>query len=82
MSHQKTFDDLSNFFSTMEEGTIAKLTDKGFGFIAREGQDKDLFFHSNELEGVQYNELNEGDKVTFEVAEGPKGLNATKVARA
>jgi len=66
----------------MAEGTIAKLTDKGFGFIAREGEEKDLFFHSNELEGVQYNELNEGDKVTFEVAEGPKGLNATKVARA
>ena len=65
----------------MAEGTIAKLTDKGFGFIAREGEEKDLFFHSNELEGVQYNELNEGDKVTFEVAEGPKGLNATKVAR-
>jgi len=65
----------------MAEGTIAKLTDKGFGFIAREGEEKDLFFHSNELEGVQYNELNEGDKVTFEVAEGPKGLNATKVQR-
>lgn len=65
----------------MAEGTIAKLTDKGFGFIAREGEEKDLFFHSNELEGVQYNELNEGDKVTFEVAEGPKGLNAVKVQR-
>jgi len=65
----------------MEEGTIARLTDKGFGFITREGHDKDLFFHSNELEGVQYSELNEGDKVTFEVAQGPKGENATKVKR-
>ena len=66
----------------MAEGTIARLTDRGFGFIAREGEEKDLFFHSNELEGVTFDELKEGDKVTFEVAEGPKGLNATKVSRA
>ena len=66
----------------MNEGTIARLTDRGFGFIAREGEEKDLFFHSNELQDVQYDELREGDKVTFEVAEGPKGLNATKVKRA
>ena len=66
----------------MTEGTIARLTDRGFGFISREGEEKDLFFHSNELEGVTFDELKEGDKVTFEVAEGPKGLNATKVSRA
>jgi CspA family cold shock protein len=66
----------------MQEGTIARLTDRGFGFIAREGEEKDLFFHSNELQNVQYDELKEGDKVTFEVVEGPKGLNATKVNRA
>lgn len=65
----------------MTEGTIARLTDRGFGFIAREGEDKDLFFHSNELVGVEFNDLNEGDKVTFEVADGPKGPNATKVSR-
>ena len=63
----------------MQEGTISKLTDRGYGFISREGEEKDLFFHSNELENVQFNELQEGDKVTFEVAEGPKGLNAVKV---
>ena len=66
----------------MEQGTIARLTDRGFGFIAREGEEKDIFFHSNELQDVQFNELREGDKVTFEVGEGPKGLNATKVSRA
>ena len=66
----------------MTEGTIARLTDRGFGFIAREGEEKDLFFHSNELDGVEFNDLKEGDKVTFEVVEGPKGLNATKVSRA
>lgn len=65
----------------MQEGTIARLTDRGFGFIAREGEEKDLFFHSNELKGVEFNELKEGDKVTFEVAEGPKGPNATNVSR-
>ena len=64
----------------MAEGTIKKLTDRGFGFI-NTGSDKDLFFHSNELQNVQYDELKEGDKVTFEVTEGPKGLSATKVNR-
>lgn len=66
----------------MQEGTIARLTDKGYGFISREGEEKDLFFHSNELVDVQYNDLNEGDKVTFEVADGPKGPNAVKVSLA
>ena len=63
-------------------GTIKKLTDRGFGFISQDGEDKDLFFHSNELQGVEFNELREGDEVTFEVAESPKGPNATNVSRA
>jgi len=66
----------------MQTGTIARLTDRGFGFIAREGGEKDLFFHANELENVEYTELREGDKVTFEVAQGPKGPNAVKVNKA
>ena len=65
----------------MQEGTIARKTDRGFGFIKREGQEKDLFFHSNELEGVTFDELREGDKVTFEIADSPKGPNAVKVNR-
>ncbi|MDP3726042.1 MAG: cold shock domain-containing protein [bacterium] len=65
----------------MQTGTIARLTDRGFGFISREGEEKDLFFHSNELQGVTYNDLREGDKVTFDVAQGPKGPNATNVKR-
>ncbi len=65
----------------MQTGTIARLTDKGFGFIKREGQERDLFFHSNELVGVSFDELREGDSVTFEVAESPKGPNAIKVSR-
>lgn len=66
----------------MQKGTIARLTDKGFGFIAREGEEKDLFFHANELKNVGYNDLREGDEVTFEVAQGPKGLNAVEVNKA
>ena len=66
----------------MQEGTIVRLTDRGFGFIAREGEEKDLFFHSNELKNVVFNELKEGYKVTFAVTESPKGLNATNVTRA
>ena len=65
----------------MQQGTIARLTDKGFGFISIEGREKDLFFHSNELVGVTFDELREGDKVTFEIGEGPKGPNAVKVSR-
>jgi len=57
------------------------LTDKGFGFIKVEGREKDLFFHSNELVGVTFDALREGDKMTFEVAESPKGPNAVKVSR-
>ncbi len=67
---------------TMNKGTIARLTDKGFGFIKIDGQEKDLFFHSNELVGVSFDELREGDALTFEVAESPKGPNAVKVSRA
>ncbi|HEY4513120.1 cold-shock protein [Candidatus Nomurabacteria bacterium RIFCSPHIGHO2_02_FULL_37_45] len=63
-------------------GTIKRLTDKGFGFITAEGLAKDLFFHSNSLVGVTFDELKEGDAVSFETEESPKGLNATNVQRA
>ena len=63
-------------------GTIKRLTDKGFGFITGEGLEKDLFFHSNNLVGVSFDELKEGDSVSFETEESPKGLNAVNVQRA
>ena len=66
----------------MEAGTIKRLTDRGFGFIAMEGKDKDLFFHSNELKGVTFEELKEGDKLQFEITSGEKGDSATNVSRA
>jgi len=63
-------------------GTIKTLTEKGFGFISREGETKDLFFHSKELSGVTFDELKVGDAVTFEVIETEKGPAATNVSRA
>ena len=63
------------------QGTIKTLTDRGFGFIAREGEAKDLFFHSKELNGVTFDELRVGDTVTFEVVQGEKGPSATNVSR-
>ncbi len=65
----------------MNQGTIATLTDKGFGFIKQDNGDKDLFFHSNELVNVRFDDLRQGDVVTYEIAEGPKGLNAVKVSK-
>ncbi len=66
--------------ATMEKGTIVRLMDKGYGFIKREGESKDLFFHSNELEeGVDFNSLQEGADVSFEVVQGMKGPQATNI---
>ena len=68
----------------MQTGTVAKKTDKGFGFIKVDGAPeggKDLFFHSNELVNISFDELQEGDKVSFEVGDSPKGPNAVKVSK-
>lgn len=62
----------------MAEGTIKRLTDKGFGFIDT-GTGKDLFFHSSDLEGVGYDELQEGQQVSFNEGQGPKGPRAENV---
>ena len=68
----------------MKEGTVIKKNDKGFGFIKVDGApdgSKDLFFHSNELRNVSFDELQEGDKVSFEVGDSPKGPNALNVSK-
>lgn len=65
----------------METGTVKWFNgSKGFGFIARESGE-DVFVHFNEIVGEGYKTLNEGDKVSFEVTRGPKGLQATKVTK-
>lgn len=64
------------------EGTIKSLVrDRAFGFITPDGETQDIFFHRNELQGVNYEDLKEGDRMSFEVAEGQKGKNAVKVSR-
>jgi CspA family cold shock protein len=62
-------------------GKIKTLTDRGFGFIARDGEVKDLFFHSKDLNGVTFDELKVGDEVSFEVVQGEKGPSAKNVTR-
>jgi len=62
-------------------GTIKTKTDRGFGFISREGEVKDLFFHSKDLSGVTFDELKVGEAVTFDVVDGPKGPSAKNVKR-
>jgi len=62
----------------MAEGTIKKLTDRGFGFI-KVGDGKDLFFHSNSVQGVGFDDLQEGQKVSFTEGKGPKGPCAENV---
>ncbi len=63
-------------------GTIKKLTDKNFGFITRDEGGNDLFFHANNLDGVNFDELREGDTVTFEIEETPKGNAAVNIKKA
>jgi cold shock protein len=62
----------------MAEGTIKRLTNKGFGFIDT-GSGNDLFFHSSNLEGVSYDDLQEGQRVSFTEAQGQKGPCAENV---
>lgn len=65
------------------KGTIKKLVaERGFGFIATESGGKDLFFHSNSVVGASFDDLHEGDAVTFETEDSPKGPNAVNVKRA
>ena len=62
----------------MAEGSIKRLTDKGFGFIDS-GSEKDLFFHSADLDGVSFDELQEGQRVSYTEGRGPKGPRAENV---
>jgi len=65
----------------VEQGTVKWFNGaKGYGFITRESGD-DVFVHFREIVGDGYKTLNEGDKVSFEVTQGPKGPQATKVTK-
>lgn len=65
----------------MQKGKIVRIMDKGYGFIKAEGIEKDLFFHSNELQNVAFDDLKGEEEVEFEVAEGQKGPQAVKVSK-
>ncbi|MFC2013955.1 cold-shock protein [Chloroflexota bacterium] len=56
----------------MPKGTIRRLMDRGYGFIKGEGEE-DLFFHRSDVEGVQFNSLNEGQEVEYEKGQGRDG---------
>jgi len=62
----------------MSEGTIKRITDKGFGFIGT-AKGGDLFFHMSSVEGVSFNELKEGQRVSYVEGKGPKGPRAENV---
>lgn len=65
----------------MQKGTIATLNEKGFGFLKIEGGEKDVFFHSNELVDIRFDDLRPGDVMEFDVEESPKGKNAVRVTK-
>lgn len=65
----------------METGTVKWFNgSKGYGFITRE-EGEDVFVHYKAIEGDGYRSLEEGDRVSFEIGQGPKGLQATKVVK-
>ncbi len=63
-------------------GTIARMKkDNGYGFITPDDGSKDVFFHAQSVVDGVYDELTEGEKVSFDVEQGPKGPAATNVRR-
>ncbi len=64
----------------MATGTVKWFNEsKGFGFIARDEGGDDVFVHFNAIKGTGFRTLTEGQKVSFDVEKGPKGLSATNV---
>ncbi len=64
----------------MANGTVKWFNDaKGYGFISRSADGKDVFVHYSSIEGDGFRTLNQGQPVVYEEQEGPKGLFALKV---
>lgn len=64
------------------KGSVVRKRTEGYGFIKPEEGEKDVFFHASAVVDVTFDELNEGDAVTFDIEEGPKGPSATNVKKA
>lgn len=64
------------------QGKIKRLSEKKFGFISPDDESKDLFFHANDLVGIRFESLREGDAVTFDTKDTPKGPAATNITKA
>jgi len=62
-------------------GSIVRKRDNGYGFIKPDNGEKDVFFHAQSLIDVAFDDLNEGEKVSFDVEQGPKGPAAANVRR-
>lgn len=62
----------------MSEGTIKRITDKGFGFIKSESGE-DIFFHMSNVEGANFTDLRVGQRVSYVEGSGPKGPRAENV---
>ena len=66
----------------MAEGTVKWFNDaKGFGFISQD-DGPDVFVHFSSIQGEGFKSLAEGERVTFDVEDGPKGLQASNVVKA
>ncbi len=67
----------------LPEGSVKWFNDaKGYGFIRQDGDNRDVFVHYSSINGEGFKTLKEGERVTFEVQQGPKGLQASNVMRA
>ncbi len=67
----------------LPEGSVKWFNDaKGYGFIRQDGDNRDVFVHYSSITGEGFKTLKEGERVTFEVQQGPKGLQASNVMRA
>jgi CspA family cold shock protein len=65
----------------MTQGTVKWFNDsKGFGFITSEGN-SDVFVHHTSIQGSGFKSLSEGDKVSFDIEQGPKGPKAINVVK-
>lgn len=64
----------------MAQGTVKTVTDRGFGFISTDASDKDVFYHEKSLTGdLQTRKLRVGDKVSFDVEQTERGMNAANI---